>query len=167
MSEDFELWLARERARQAEASHKDINEIVNRTKTRASSLLGWCITLTSASVAAASQTENHKIEAAAAACGFFAAAMACVRTLYSSPYNPVALSPDMFSDMLDQYPSTSEREVLEAYAEFAGDVINENGKSAEYDQKWLRRAWWIAALTPVAAAASFLFARLIRWLGVA
>lgn len=165
--EDFALWLAKERARHAEGSHKDIAEAVNRTKTRASSLLGWCITLSTATIAAATQSSTYKLEAVISAIGFGASALACVRTLYATEYQPIALSPRMFDTMVTKDHCDSEEETYEAFSRYASDVVEHNASHAENDQKWLRRAWWLAAMTPVATAASFLLVRAARCLGSA
>ncbi|MFT9062738.1 MAG: hypothetical protein ABF430_02900 [Acetobacter persici] len=81
--QDFDLFYAKERARQAEAAHKAKEEALNRTKARATSLLEWAITLTTASIAAAMQGKC-KGAPSVAAFGFFATSVLCAKVLYST-----------------------------------------------------------------------------------
>lgn len=164
-AEAFDLWRAGEMVRQAEAHYNEMMDALRQTKTRAAALLGWCVTLTAASVAAAVQSSDHMIEATVAAVSFFVASTACIKTLYSTPYDPLALSPDMFEQMLIEYPCDTKLKTLNAYLLYARDIINNNAKRVGRDQLWLRRAWRIATLAPVATAGSLLFIGAWRWIG--
>jgi len=148
-NDDFEDWFVSEKSRHAEAAHKDVAEALTRTKGRAVSLLGWCITLASGCVAAASQSQRHKIEAAVAALGFTAAAFSCVRVLYSTPQSPIAITPSDYDKILTEDDPRSKRGVLTAFNEMAEEAIVENRKHVVADQIWLRRAWVSASLTPI------------------
>lgn len=159
---DFRLWKAKERVRHAENYHKDMVESLNRTKTRAASLLGWAVTLGSASIVAASQSGRFKSEAILSAFGFIGVGALCIRCLYSSNINWLSLDPHMFDSMLEQAESESEVEALEGYAHLAREVFEANAVVILRDQKNLKRAWWAFFLTPILVGLLFILSSLFR-----
>lgn len=162
---DFTLWLAKERVRHAENAFKETSEALGRTKSRASSLLGWSITLASASVAGAIQSENHKLPATVAASGFLLTSFLCIRTLYGTRFEHIALAPSMFDRLFIDGNCKTEQEAADDYARFISDVMELNHTSILRDQTSLRRGWWVMALTPIAAALSFFLLWLWRRAG--
>lgn len=164
MSEEYELWLARERVKHAEAAHKNAIESLDRTKTRAASLLGFTITLASACVAAvASQTGARKVESGIGALGFSIASILCASVLYSTVLNPMALTPSRFDSIFRPEDEQSEKGALNAYAEYADEAADENETTIQRVQKRMRYAWVAACATPAVtlffAACAWLSAR--------
>lgn len=147
--EDFRLFLLRERVRHAEAQYKYVEEALNRTKSRATSLLGWSITLASASVAAAMGTHSERrAEAAIAAAGFTLTATLCARVLYSTRTVALFQSPVRFDAMFQEGDERSEAGYLNAFSELAEEVSVHNDQAVGNDQSTMRHAWIAACLTP-------------------
>ncbi|WP_010508419.1 hypothetical protein [Komagataeibacter europaeus] len=156
--EDFRLFLLRERVRHAEAEYKYVEESLNRTKSRATYLLGWSITLASASVAAAMGTHHERrVEATIAATGFTLTAMLCAKVLYSTRTVALFQSPVRFDTILQDEDERSEAGYLDAYAELAEEVSVHNDQTVSKDQSTMRNAWVTACLTPAVTLLSVMF----------
>lgn len=149
--QDFDLFYAKERTRQAEAAHKAKEEALNRTKARATSLLGWAITLTTASVGAAMQGEC-KSAASVAAFGFFATSVLCAKVLYSTKTQTLLQPPARFDGIMREGDEKTELGFYRAFSEFAEDVDTANDTAITKDQKTMRLAWIVGCATPAAAA---------------
>ncbi|MBF0858158.1 hypothetical protein HKD24_02890 [Gluconobacter sp. LMG 31484] len=147
--ENFELWLAKEKARHSEASDKEARASLDRTKGRATTLIGFMVTLASASVAGALSQKGFRKEASVlGACGFIGAAILCARVLYSTRLHPLMLSPTQFDAVMHDDDERSQEGYLKAFSEYAEDVIVHNETVISRVQKYLRAAWIVACATP-------------------
>ncbi|MCP1214138.1 hypothetical protein [Acetobacter okinawensis] len=151
-TEDFDLFLAKERVRQAELTHKGVEDSLLRTKARATSLLGWAITLTSASVAAVATASrlDYRIEALISAVGFFATSVLCVKVLYSTRTTPLMQPPGRFDAIMQDGDELTESGFYKAFSEFADEIDTINDQAVAKDQKTMRLAWIAACATPIA-----------------
>ena len=160
---DFKLFYAKECARQAEAAHKAKEEALNRTKARATSLLGWSITLTTASIAAAVKEGGNldiSLEAYFSAIGFFATSVLCAKVLFSTKVIPLLQPPSRFEGIMLDGDDKTEEGFYRAFSEFAEEVDTVNDAAIAKDQKTMRLAWLVGCATPAAIG---LFS-LIVWL---
>ncbi|QDH17403.1 hypothetical protein [Swingsia samuiensis] len=147
---DFELWLARERVRQAEKAHENFKASLDRTKSRATSLLGWSITLATASVAViVTQSTDKNVEAWCAAIGFTAASLLCAKVLYSTKIYNLSLAPGGLKGITDSMENKTELEFLNLYSEYADEIDTINNAAGIKDQRTMRVAWVIWCITPL------------------
>lgn len=149
---DFNLFFAKEMARQAELTHKGVEEALSRTKARATSLLGWAVTLTSASVAAVATASrfDHQVESLISAAGFFVTSVLCAKVLYSTQTMPLMQPPSRFGGIMRDGDERTEEGFYRAFSEFADELDTINDGAVANDQKTMRVAWIAACATPIA-----------------
>lgn len=148
----FHLWLAKEKRALVDAAYAENQAAADRMKGRASSLLGWSVTLTTGALAA-TQYDGHRAMAWAFVAGFGGCAFCCIRTLYSTPWHTKNVAPEVVDDVLRDIVGRTEVAGTERMT-YAIDAVNFlNRESLTYDRRWLKASWVLAAITPVVAIA--------------
>lgn len=152
----FSLVLAKEKVRQAEARHKHDLKALETTKSRAATLLGWCVSLTAAFAAASTQVPTiEKFGSLLGALIFVMAALLCIGTLYSTKVRPATFKPDDLDTICEEFVCEDEPHFSLIYAGCLNEIIEQNEEAINADQKKLRSAWIISAIASVVILLSF------------
>ncbi|GBR56510.1 hypothetical protein [Gluconobacter sphaericus] len=157
MSDDQELqpWLAKEMLRQAEATCKTRVDAINKTRDRASSLLGWSIAALTGSVALAAKGFGGQsmvlLPSLVLCAGFAATCLCCVWVLMPLRIERMTLYPIEVEQIAGQTRATTEEQLQVAIADHLALAECENAKAHEKRQKWLKAAWFGAIIGPCAS----------------
>jgi len=162
-------WFRKEALRQAEAACKDRLDGLNKTKDRASSLLGWGLSVTSAAVAlfasdlgcAADHVETL-IASGVLVAGMAAACVFCGSILMGTTWAPAWIYPASLEALALERGVQSEDEMQIAIADEISLRDMKNAQEHARLQKVLRRAWRISIATPFCSLlAVFLIQRFV------
>ena len=150
---DFRYWRAREALRHAELRLSVQSQATQALESRATSMIGWNVTLGLALVAAVFNG-THALAAAIAALCLLAAALLCIiaiarRTWIGPGYQP--------KDVMGNR-STTELEAIEAMLERYQQAVNENSLSFNRFQAMLNIALFFMIAAPVAGTLIFALA---------
>lgn len=126
-----------------EAERQDI--ALQRLKTRATSLLGWTVTLTSLSGAAFFTSPIFKVALLLSAMMFMNTGFLCVMTLYSTKW----IYPYFHMESLKDMEKSSELEFLEQIELNQRSLNAENLQSYKTVQLYMKIGWWLFATTPL------------------
>ncbi|GAA3684580.1 hypothetical protein [Acetobacter lovaniensis] len=131
-SDDLRLWLAREAQRQAEKRIASQVDIWGKFVTRATSCIGWAVTLTSAFAAISTQYQ-YRFLALPAMLAAMSAICACI-ILWPRRWNIPGDTPLYVMDMMEnpKDPITTELEATEALAIRVEDGITANSLTLTY-----------------------------------
>jgi hypothetical protein len=150
---DLRLWRAREAVRQGELALHHQSLARDNIGARALALLGWAVTISIASIGAATLGNGHpgiKVAAGLVLLGLSATAVACVVAIYPRRWARPGYDPTQL--LRSQLPS--ELETLENLALGLGEDVTQNRATLIVGGIFLRVAWIVFASTPLPALAA-------------
>lgn len=146
-------WLAKEALRQGELQIAAQISALQSLATRATSILGWAVTVAGALIAAAI-SGPWKLPAIVAAGCMFVSSVCCFVALWPRDW---AL-PGHRPAWLLSAPHPTELEVLEGMARGYATGNEQNARRQQRFGKWLRAAWVFFLLAPLAGIGAWIFA---------
>lgn len=148
---DDKLWLAELKKQEAENLLTLVSQALERTKNRATNLLGWMITLTIGLGAASfSKTNPYPLCTIVLCIGFFITACFCVSVLYSTQWLMPILYPSFIQKQVVNY-DLNQIKLIEKIADHLEECIMKNSHSVIIIQARMQITWFIALLTPIFA----------------
>lgn len=157
VDEDYKLWLAELKKQEAEKLLSSVGQALERTKSRATNLLGWMITLTvGMGTVSFSKLNPYPYSTIILGSGFFVTACLCVAVLISTKWKYPLLNPN-FIDCRAQVKNQQRIKLIEDIAIYITNCTDKNVKTIITLQTLMRSAWIIAVVTPLLALIETLF----------
>lgn len=141
----YRFYLTKLALEQEKENAKELEAGLQRLKTRATSLMGWCISLSSLAATGFFTTHEYKISLLVASVCFVVAGLQCIRVMYSTPWK----TPHFSLDWLTSLQKNSELEIMEAMMFSLKKFNGENAETYLLLQTHMKQAWLLFGLTPI------------------
>ncbi|MFT9220626.1 hypothetical protein [Gluconobacter oxydans] len=152
MSDSIQPWLAKEMLRQAEATCKARIDAINKTRDRASTLLGWSMAALTGSIALAARGfdgQSALLFPGLILCvGFAVVCLCCIVVLLPLKLERMTFYPLEIEQIAADTNASSEDELQVALADKLAVIENKNAVAHEQRQRWLRGAWYASVIAP-------------------
>ncbi|MFT8953790.1 MAG: hypothetical protein ABF979_16180 [Gluconobacter sp.] len=158
MADAIQPWLAKEMLRQAEATCKARVDAINKTRDRASTLLGWSVAALTGSIALAARGFDGRsallFTGLILCAGFAAVCFCCVAVLLPLKLERMAFYPLEVEQIAADTNASSEDELQIALADKLALIESKNAVAHERRQRWLKCAWLASLITPALSFAA-------------
>lgn len=152
MTDKIQAWLAKEMLRQAEATCKARADAMNKTKDRASTLLGWSVAALTGSIALTARGFDGQsallFSSMILSAGFAAVCFCCVAVLLPLKFERMTFYPREVEGLAADTNASSEDELQVALADKLAVIESKNAVAHERRQRWLKCAWFASLIAP-------------------